>query len=328
MQIAVTGSIATDHLMTFPGRFADSLMADKLDSVSLSFLVDELEIRRGGVAANIAFGMGCLGLRPILVGAVGPDFADYRSWLDRHGVDTASVHVSDVRHTARFICTTDEHQNQIASFYPGAMSEARGIELKPVADRVGGLDLVLIGANDPEGMVRHTEECRQRDYRFAADPSQQLARMEGPEIRDLVDGAAYLFTNEYEAALTESKTGWSSDDVLKRVEVRVTTLGKAGARIERSGEAAVSVVCPEEDTKADPTGVGDAFRAGFLAGVAWGLSDERSAQVGSLVATYVVETVGTQEYALAQAAFLDRMARAYGDAAAADVEPHVVCPRP
>ncbi len=328
MQIAVTGSIATDHLMTFPGRFADSLVADKLDKVSLSFLVDDLEIRRGGVAANIAFGMGCLGLRPILVGAVGPDFADYRSWLERHRVDTASVHVSDVHQTARFVCTTDRDQNQIASFYPGAMSEARGIELKPVHDRVGGLDLVVVGANDPEGMVRHTDECRQRGYPFAADPSQQLARMEGPEIRELVDGASLLFTNEYEAALTEAKTGWSSDEVLKRVDVRVTTLGKNGARIEREGESAVEVGCPEELMKADPTGVGDAFRAGFLAGVAWDLSHERCAQVGSLVATYVIETVGTQEYVLAKRPFLDRLSATYGDDAAAEVEPHLDCPQP
>ena len=156
MRTAVTGSIATDHLMTFPGRFADSFVEGKLDRVSLSFLVDELDIRRGGVAANIAFGMGCLGLRPLLVGSVGADFADYRSWLERHGVDTASVHVSDVHHTARFVCTTDADHNQIASFYPGAMTEARDIELQPVADRVGGLDLVVVGPNDPEAMVRHT----------------------------------------------------------------------------------------------------------------------------------------------------------------------------
>ena len=152
--------------------------------------------------------------------------------------------------------------------------------------------------------------------------------MDGAEIREIVEGAAYLFTNEYEAALTESKSGWSSDDVLKRVDVRVTTLGKAGARIERAGEAPVTVSCPEEELKADPTGVGDAFRAGFLAGVAWGLTHERSAQVGSLLATYVIETVGTQEYALAQRAFLDRLARTYGDDAAAEVEPHLACPRP
>ena len=144
MAILITGSIATDHLMTFPGRFADSLVADKIDKVSLSFLVEELQIRRGGVAPNIAFGMGCLGLQPVLVGAVGPDFADYESWLQRHGVDTSGVHVSETAHTARFVCTTDLEQNQIASFYPGAMSEARNIELKPIIDAIGNADVVLI----------------------------------------------------------------------------------------------------------------------------------------------------------------------------------------
>ncbi|HEY5033438.1 MAG TPA: carbohydrate kinase family protein [Actinomycetes bacterium] len=328
MRVAVTGSIATDHLMTFPGRFSDSLVADKLDKVSLSFLVDELDIRRGGVAANIAFGMGCVGLRPILVGAVGSDFADYRSWLERHNVDTGSVHVSDVRHTARFVCTTDSEQNQIASFYPGAMSEARVIELQPVAQRVGGLDLVVVGPNDPEAMIRHTEECRFRGYPFAADPSQQLARMGGEEIRSLIDGATYLFTNEYEAALTEQKTGWSSADILERVAMRVTTLGAKGAMVETRGEPTIYVDCPDEERKVDPTGVGDAFRAGYLAGVAWGLPADRSCQIGSLLATYVIETVGTQEYELARQRFLGRIAQAYGDVAAADIEPHVVCARP
>src|SRR5689334_6363440 len=179
MKIAVTGSIATDHLMHFPGKFAEQLIADQLHKVSLSFLVDDLVVRRGGVASNIAFGMGKLGLRPILVGAVGADFADYRSWLERHGVDCDSVHVSEVAHTARFVCTTDDDLNQIASFYAGAMSEARNIELHPVRDRVGGLDLVIIGANDPIGMVRHTEECRELAIPFAADISQQLAIMPG-----------------------------------------------------------------------------------------------------------------------------------------------------
>ena len=328
MRVAVTGSIATDHLMTFPGRFSDSLVADKLDKVSLSFLVDELDIRRGGVAANIAFGMGCVGLRPILVGAVGSDFADYRSWLERHNVDTGSVHVSDVRHTARFVCTTDSEQNQIASFYPGAMSEARVIELQPVAQRVGGLDLVVVGPNDPEAMIRHTEECRFRGYPFAADPSQQLARMGGEEIRSLIDGATYLFTNEYEAALTEQKTGWSSAEILDRVAMRVTTLGAKGAMVETRGEPTIYVDCPDEERKVDPTGVGDAFRAGYLAGVAWGLPADRSCQIGSLLATYVIETVGTQEYELARQRFLGRIAQAYGDVAAADIEPHVVCARP
>ncbi len=328
MAVLITGSIATDHLMTFPGRFSDSLVADKLDKVSLSFLVEELEVRRGGVAPNIAFGMGCLGLRPVLVGAVGPDFADYESWLQRHNVDTSGVHISESRHTARFVCTTDAEQNQIASFYPGAMSEARNIELRPVVDRVGRADVVLIGANDPEAMLRHTEECRFRGYPFAADPSQQLARMEGEEIKPLIEGATYLFTNEYESALIQHKTGWGVEEIAALVEVRITTLGPDGARVERRGEPPVTVTVAEEDRRADPTGVGDAFRAGYLSGQAWGLSDERSAQLGALLATYVIETIGTQEYELARKHFLDRMASTYGDDAAADVEPHVSCPRP
>jgi adenosine kinase len=328
VRVCVTGSIATDHLMTFPGRFADSLVPDKLDKISLSFLVDDLDVRRGGVAANIAFGMAVLGLKPVLVGAVGQDFADYRSWLDRHGVDTASVRVSDVRHTARFVCTTDAEQCQIASFYPGAMTEAREIELGPIADRLGGVDLVLIGANDPEAMTRHTAECRFREIPFVADPSQQLAWLDGDGIKQLVDGAAYLFSNDYEAGLIEQKTGWTADEVLERVGVRVTTLGKDGARVEVLGQEPVVVPCPPEELKADPTGVGDAFRAGFLSGLAWGLSHERCAQIGSLLATYVIETVGTQEYDLAQQHFLARFAATYGEGAAAEVARNIRCPRP
>ena len=175
MRIAVTGSIATDHLMSFPGRIAEQLIADQLEQVSLSFLVDELEVRRGGVAANITFGLGKLGVTSLLVGAVGQDFEEYRAWLERHGVDTASVHVSETKHTSRFLCTTDQDFNQIASFYPGAMSEAAQIELKSVADRAGGLDLVVISANDPDAMVKYTAECRERGYSFLADPGQQLA---------------------------------------------------------------------------------------------------------------------------------------------------------
>src|SRR5436305_547027 len=229
MKIAVTGSIATDHLMHFPGRFAEQLLPDQLHKVSLSFLVDDLVVRPGGIGANIAFGMGQLGLRPILVGAVGPDFSDHRSWLERHGVDCGSVHVSEVAHTARFVCTTDEDNGQVASFYAGAMAEARNIELAPVAARLGGLDLVVISPNDPVAMLRHTEESRQRGYPFAADPSQQLARMTGDEVRQLIDGAAYLLTNDYEKELLESKTGLSDGDVLDRVGLRIATLGADGA---------------------------------------------------------------------------------------------------
>ncbi|UCM87432.1 carbohydrate kinase family protein [Streptomyces marincola] len=323
MRIAVSGSIAHDHLMTFPGRFADQLVGEQLHTVSLSFLVDALEVRRGGVGANIAYGMGQLGARPILVGAAGADFDEYRAWLDRHGVDTGSVRISDILHTARFVCTTDADHNQIGSFYTGAMSEARLIELKSVADRVGGLDLVHIGADDPEAMLRHTEECRTRGIPFAADFSQQLARMEGEEIRTLTEGAAYLFHNEYEKALVETKTGWSADEVLSKVGTRVTTLGPRGVLIERAGEEPIEVGCAEEERKADPTGVGDAFRAGFLSGLAWGSTLERAAQVGCMLATLVIETVGTQEYTLSRGPFLERFAKAYGADAADEVRVHL-----
>ncbi len=328
MKIAVSASIATDHLMRFPGRFRDSFVEGALDNITLSFLVDELEVRRGGVAGNIAFGMGVIGGSPILVGAAGQDFDDYRSWLERHGVDCASVLISEMRHTARFICTTDTEQNQLASFYAGAMVEARDIELQPVAQRVGGLDLVLIGPNDPEAMLRHTDECRYRGIAFAADPSQQLARMEGDEIRLLVDGALFLFTNQYEASLIEQKTGWSADDILGRVDVRITTLGAKGSRIESRRFAPVHVPVPREEQIIDPTGVGDAFRAGFLSGYSWQLSLERCAQIGSLLATYAIETVGPQEYEVSQQRFLERLADAYGAEAAAEVAPHLHCSRP
>lgn len=306
--------------MHFPGRFSEQLLADQLHQVSLSFLVDDLVVRRGGVAANIAFGMGQLGETPVLVGAVGQDFADYQAWLERHGVDCGSVHVSYEHHTARFVCTTDEEMNQIASFYAGAMSEARNIELKPAIDRTGA-ELVVISADDPAAMVRHSVEAKELGYRFAADPSQQIARMSGPDLKTLVSGAELLFTNDYEKNLLESKTGWSEADVLGEVSVRVTTQGKMGVDIVGRDIESVHVPCAKERAKVDPTGVGDGFRAGFLAGRTWGLSWERAAQVGSLLATMVLETVGTQEYVVKPAEFADRLAESYDDDVAAEVLP-------
>lgn len=323
MHIAVTGSIATDHLMTFAGRFADSLLAEQLDKVSLSFLADGLEIRRGGVAGNISFGLGVLGLTPHIVGAAGEDVADYRSWLERHGVDCTSILISETAHTARFVCTTDQDSAQIATFYPGAMSEAREIELAPVAARVGGLDLVVVAPNDPEAMLRHTDECRTRGYAFASDPSQQLAFMEGPAIRRLVDGATYLFTNEYESHLIEAKTGWSPQEIADRVLTRVITRGKDGATITERGADPITITAVPATQVTDPTGVGDAFRSGFLAGLAWGLGHERAGQVGALLATYVIETTGPQEYEDQLAGYLARFEAAYGADAAAEVEPHL-----
>ncbi len=324
MPLLIAGSIATDHLMNFGGKFADSLVVEQLDKLSVSFLVDDLEIRRGGCAGNISFGLARLGLRPVLVGAAGEDFADYRSWLELHGVDCDSVWISGSLHTARFVCTTDATMAQFASFYPGAMSEARLIELAPIVRRVGEPTFVLIGPDDPEGMVLHTQECRKHGYAFVADPSQQLAFGEGEMIRELIDGAAYLFSNEYESHLIESKTGWTADEILERVGTQVITLGPDGVRIVGRDQEKIEVPAVPNVAAVEPTGVGDAFRSGFLAALEWRLPHERAAQVGCVLAAYVVEQVGTQEYTFTPEQFVARMADAYGDEAAAEVRPHVI----
>jgi adenosine kinase len=258
------------------------------------------------VAANIAFGLGSLGLRPVLVGAAGLDFAEYRAWLEAAGVDTASVRISRQRHTARFVCTTDADQNQIATFYAGAMSEARELELAPIAERVGGLDLVVISPNDPAAMVRHTDECRALGLPFAADPSQQLARLSQAEVRRLVAGARYLFTNEYEAALLQQLSGWTQRQVLAQVGSWITTRGADGVVITSADGAALTVPAVPTDRVVDPTGVGDAFRAGFLAGLSHRWALPRAARLGCALATEALQTIGTQEYRITAAELIDR----------------------
>ena len=323
MKVAVAGSVGRDHLMTFPGKFTDSLVEGSLAKVSLSFLVDNLDIHRGGCAANIAFGMGALGLNPLLVAAVGKDWADYNDWLIRHGVNTEHVRISKDLYTATFIVTTDEELNQIASFFPGAMSEARELDIETIAFREGGIDLFLIGPDDPEAMIRHSHSARRLGIPMAADPSQQLARMDGDQVKQLVIGAKYLILNEYELALKLQKTGWSDAELFDQVAIRVVTLGAKGARIEEHGKETLTVGAPMEKAKVDPTGVGDSFRSGFLSGLSWGLNHERCAQLGSMVATFCLETKGTQEYLFDREEFMERFREAYGDGAADDVASHI-----
>ncbi|KQU30534.1 carbohydrate kinase family protein [Rhodococcus sp. BP-349] len=318
MTIAVSGSIATDHLMRFPGRFADQFLADQLAHVSLSFLVDDLVIRKGGVGGNIAYAMGVLGGAPLLVGSVGPDFAEYQTWLEDNGVDCSAVTLSETAHTARFVCTTDEDMAQIASFYPGAMTEAGDISVHTVAEG-RDLELVLVGANDPAAMMRHTAECRELGIPFAADPSQQLARLDGTQATELIQGAEYLFTNEYEWGLLRQKTGLTERQIRDTVGLRVTTLGKNGVEIVGADGTDIRVSVVPETSKVDPTGVGDAFRAGFLVGRANGLGLERAAQLGSFIAVLVLETTGTQEWTLVRDDAIKRLTDAYGDEAAAEI---------
>jgi adenosine kinase len=317
--IVVTGSIATDHLMKFPGKFSEQLLADHLQKVSLSFLVDDLVIHRGGVAGNMAFAIGVLGGDVALVGAAGKDFEEYRSWLGDHGVDCESVLISDSAYTARFVCTTDEDMAQIASFYPGAMSESRNIKLADVVSRTDAIDLVIVGANDPDAMFLHTQECRELGLAFAADPSQQLARLSGEEIRKLIDGATYLFTNDYEWDLLLQKSGWTEAEVMSQIGLRVTTLGPKGVDLVSADGSVIHVDVVPETHQADPTGIGDAFRAGFLTGRSAGLSLERSAQLASLVAVLVLEATGPQEWTWDRDAAVKRLSDAYGPEAAQEI---------
>lgn len=319
MTIAVTGSIATDHLMRFPGKFSEQLLADHLQKVSLSFLVDDLVVHRGGVAGNMAFAIGTLGGDVALVGAAGQDFGDYRAWLEAANVDCDSVLISESAYTARFVCTTDEDMAQIASFYPGAMSEARNISLADLVSRVGTPELVIVGANDPDAMFLHTEECRKLGLAFAADPSQQLARLSGEEIRKLINGATYLFTNDYEWDLLLQKSGWSEAQVMGQIGMRVTTLGAKGVDLVSADGTFVHVDVVPEKHQADPTGIGDAFRAGFLTGRSAGLSLERSAQLASLVAVLVLEATGPQEWGWDREEAVQRLSDAYGADAGAEI---------
>nr|BAJ07870.1 putative carbohydrate kinase [Streptomyces sp. 2238-SVT4] len=322
MRIAVTGSIATDHLMTFPGRFAEQLLPEQLDSVSLSFLADTLEVRRGGTGANIAYGLALLGRSPVLVGAVGPDFAADRERLEALGVDTSHLWVSAHHQTARFVSTTDLDQNQIATFYPGAMAEAGKIDLRRIAASGGGLDLVLIAPDDPKAMVRHTTVCVQTRLPFAADPSQQLARLDRQEARALLAGPRYLFTNEYEASLLLERTGWSEREVLDRVGTWVTTLGAAGVRLRAAGRPDVLVsALPSTAVAEPPVCVGDAFRAGFLAALAGGADEETAARHGCALAVIALESVGGQEYHAGPAELRRRVFQGYGEVISGRDEP-------
>jgi adenosine kinase len=326
MRIACTGSIANDYLMTFPGSFSEQLVDGQLERLSLSFLVDSLEVRIGGVAANIAFGMGSLGHRPILVGSVGHDFpAEHEQWLADHNIDLASVRVSETLHTGRFLCTNDRAESQIASFYPGAMEEARDIRLSPIADRVGGLDLVVVSPNDPVAMENHTREAMDLGIDVLADPSQQIARLDGADLAPLIDGATDLIANDYERSLIERKTGWTDDELLTRVGVCVTTHGPKGSHIEQAGSERVEVaaVTVRDDVDLEPTGAGDGFRAGFLSGLAWGLDLERSAQVGSLLGVLALESVGPQEYVVEPGDAHRRLADVYGNDAADEIARHL-----
>jgi adenosine kinase len=309
MDILLTGSVAYDYLMTFPGHFKEQILPERLASISLSFLVDSMSKQRGGVAPNIAYTMALLGERPRVMATVGEDFGDYRTWLESKGVDTSLMCVIPGVFTASFFATTDHASAQIASFYPGAMGFASTQSLK---DLPAPPDLVIVSPNAPDAMMKFPAECRELGINYLYDPSQQVLRLEGHELARDMEGAHFLFCNDYEFGLISKKTGWSLDQVLEHVNVLVITRGKDGADLY-SGSDAVHIPTVPEDQIVDPTGVGDAFRGGFLAGYSRNFDWRLCGEIGSLAAVYCLEQRGPQSHNYTLDQFVNRFRRHFED---------------
>ncbi len=310
MRIAITGSIAYDTIMTYPGEFKEMLLADSLDKISVSFLVDEMTRHYGGIAPNIAYTLALLGERPVLVGTAGQDFGEYRRALDSVGVDTSGTRVHDDLFTASFFVSTDRNQNQIAMFYTGAMARASDLRL---ADAVpGSPDLVVISPNDPAAMRNLIAECKVRGLRYLYDPSQQVARVGGEELREGLTGAHILIVNEYEYLALQKKANCTHDDLMRLAEIVIVTRGEDGTDIYAPEETVHIPIVPPRAIL-DPTGVGDAFRGGLLKGLAAGWPWEIGGRVGALAATYVLEQVGTQNHRYTRAEFVARFREHFDD---------------
>jgi adenosine kinase len=309
MQTVITGSIAYDYLMRFPGHFKEHFIADAMEHISLSFLVDDMTKHWGGVAANIAFTMAKLGATPNLMGTVGRDFGDYREWLESNGVDCSTVIQIDEVFTASFFANTDNDNNQLAFFYGGAMNLARNYSLADAMEDTP--DMVVVSPNDPVAMINLTQECRDRNIKFIYDPSQQVPRLSGEELKQGMEGAYLMVVNAYEASVIQEKTGLSLDDLRETIDILIITQGEDGSKIYTNGDIIeVEAFSPTEIK--DPTGAGDAYRAGLLSGIIRGLSLELSAQIGALCATYALEFVGTQNHNFTLQDFVTRF-REYAD---------------
>jgi adenosine kinase len=312
MNIIITGSIAYDYLMSFPGRFADHILPDQLARISLSFLVDDMRRQWGGCAANIAYNLALLGGRPRVLGAAGQDFGPYRAWLERHGVETDLIHEAQDLFTASFFVNSDQDGTQIASFYTGAMARARALSLRELPGDAGAVDLVTISPNDPQAMVKYVAECRELGIAYLYDPSQQIVRLEGADLARGIEGCDMLVVNEYEFELLRDKTGLSTEEMrLAPARACIVTLGSEGAHIWAGGELHAVPPAPP-DVVDEPTGVGDAFRAGLLRGLELGMAWPVAGRVGALAATYTLEQPGPQSHHYTIADFVARYVKTFG----------------
>ncbi len=310
MNIVLTGSVAFDYLMTFPGYFRDHFLPDKLDSISLSFLVDSFRKRRGGIAPNIAYTLALLGERPHIMATVGEDFEEYRTWLEANGIDTSLMKVIPGEVTASFFCNTDRDNNQIASFYPGAMGFGSQLSFRGWEGAYP--DLVVISPNDPGAMKQHVAECRELGIPYLYDPSQQIVRLTGDELRTGIESALALFVNDYEFGLVQKMTGMKAGDLMKQLEIMVVTAGSKGSTVySKQGAYFIPVIPPEKIV--DPTGVGDAYRGGFLTGYSHGFDAQLCGQMGTLAATFCLECEGTQGHCYTPAEFITRFRTHFDD---------------
>lgn len=316
MSIVITGSVAYDYLMTFPGYFRENIIPEKLDKISLSFLVDNMTRQRGGCAPNIAYSMALLGERPKVMATVGIDFNEYRCWMDARGIDATYIREIPEKYTASFFVNTDLENNQIASFYSGAMADAALLSISEIHS--GDADYVVISPNSPEAMKKYAEECIQMGIPYLFDPSQQVARNPHEDLREGVEGAHALFCNEYEFELLQKHTGLSAKKIDQLVKLLVITRGENGAMVQ-SDDKRYDIPIVPANCIADPTGVGDAFRGGFLRGYRLGLDLQTCGQMGALSATYCLEQKGTTNHSYTPLEYINRYREHFDDASALDI---------
>ncbi len=312
MTVLITGSIAYDYIMVFPGYFKEHILPEKIENISVSFLVDSMKRQRGGVATNIAYNLALLGERPRIMATVGQDFAEYRAWLEANGVDTSAIVAIPDDYTASFFVSTDQMQNQIAMFYTGAMAHANELTFREHSGG-GKIDLVVISPNDPRAMVQYPRECQELKLPYVYDPSQQIIRLSGEELMQGVSGSLITIVNEYEFEMLKNKTGWSDAQVASATQVLVVTCGERGSEIHVGGECFCIPAVPAT-READPTGVGDAYRAGLIKGYLKGLPWIVAGQLGALAATYALEEFGTQNHRYTLEEFSTRFSSLFGSA--------------
>jgi adenosine kinase len=308
MTVLITGSVAYDYIMVFPGYFKEHILPEQIQHISVSFLVDSMKKQRGGIATNIAYNLALLGERPRIMATVGQDFADYRKWLEENGIDTSSIIEIPDEFTASFFVSTDKEQNQIASFYTGAMAHAHTLSFK---DHANGTRLAVISPNDPHAMVQYARECVELGIPYIYDASQQIIRLDGADLQAGVRGAQITIVNDYEFEMLKNKTEWSEDELRAAAKVLIVTRGEEGSTIYLP-ERIVQIPAVKPRWQADPTGVGDAYRGGLLKGLLYGLDWETCGRLGSLAATFALEEHGTQNHRYTLAEFLQRYQENFG----------------